>query len=129
MDFIFVATLSVIILLFPEWVFGIFNKDADVLQMARLYAPVAAITFMGFSVRSPSLGFINGLGHSRMNFLMGVAEGFILRIGLTYLFGVILGFGIEGFWYGSAIASYGYGLVVWPYFLAGKWTKRKPGLV
>ena len=128
-DFIFVATLSVIILLFPEWVFGIFNKDADVLQMARLYAPVAAITFMGFSVRSPSLGFINGLGHSRMNFLMGIAEGFILRIGLTYLFGVILGFGIEGFWYGSAIASYGYGLVVWPYFLAGKWTKRKPGLV
>ena len=32
---------------------------------------------------------------------------------------------IQGFWYGSAIASYGYGLVVWPYFLSGKWEQRK----
>ena len=124
-DFIFVTTLSIIILLFPEWVFGFFNKDPEVLKMARLYAPVAAIMFMGFAVRSPSLGFINGLGHSRMNFMMGVVEGFILRIGLTYLLGVVLNLGIQGFWYGSAIASYGYGLVVFPYFLSGKWEHRR----
>ena len=105
--------------------FGLFNRDVGVLEMAKLYAPVAAITFMGFSVRSPSLGFINGLGHSKMNFWMGVVEGFIQRIGLTYLMGIVLGMGIQGFWYGSAIASYGYGLVVWPYFLSGKWEQRK----
>ena len=121
----FVTTLSIIILIFPEWVFGFFNRDPEVLKMARMYAPVAAIMFMGFAVRSPSLGFINGLGHSRMNFMMGVVEGFILRIGLTYLMGVVLKMGIQGFWYGSAIASYGYGLVVFPYFFSGKWEKRK----
>ena len=60
----------------------------------------------------------HGLGQSRINFIMGVVEGFILRIGLTYLQGVAMGFGIQGFWYGSAIASYGYGLVVFPYFLS-----------
>ena len=38
---------------------------------------------------------------------------------------VALGWGIQGFWYGSAIASYGYGLVVFPYFLSGKWEKQK----
>ena len=124
-DLVFVTTLSIIILLFPEQVFGLFNRSPEVLKMARLYAPVTAIMFMGFAVRSPSLGLINGLGHSRMNFMMGVVEGFILRIGLTYLLGVVLGFGIQGFWYGSAIASYGYGLVVFPYFLSGKWEKRK----
>ena len=124
-DFVFVTVLSIIILLFPTFVFGLFNRDAGVLEMAKLYAPVAAITFMGFSVRSPSLGFINGLGHSKMNFWMGVVEGFILRIGLTYLMGIVLRMGIQGFWYGSAIASYGYGLVVWPYFLSGKWEQRK----
>ncbi|MBO6159317.1 MAG: MATE family efflux transporter [Firmicutes bacterium] len=124
-DFVFVTLLSILILLFPEAVFGLFNQDAQVLEMSRLYAPVAAITFMGFAVRSPSLGLINGLGHSRMNFTMGVVEGFILRIGLTYLMGVVLGWGIQGFWYGSAIASYGYGLVVFPYFLSGRWKRRK----
>ena len=128
-DFVFVSVLTVIILSFPTFVFGLFNKDPEVLELAKMYAPVAAITFMGFSLRSPSLGLINGLGHSRMNFLMGLLEGFILRIGLTYLLGVVLGFGIQGFWYGSAIASYGYGLVGFPYMLSGKWKQRKTVIV
>lgn len=124
-DLVFVTALSVLILLFPEQVFGIFNSDAEVLLMAGAYAPVAAISFMGFAVRSPSLALINGLGQSKMNFMMGIVEGFVLRVGLTYLMGVTLNMGIAGFWYGSAIASYGYGLVVFPYFFSGKWKKRR----
>ena len=120
-DLTFVTILSIIVLIFPQQVFGLFNAEPDVLSMASLYAPVVAISFMGFAVRSPSLGLINGLGQSRINFIMGVVEGFVLRIGLTYLFGVVLGFGIQGFWYGSAIASYGYGIVVFPYFFSGRW--------
>ena len=124
-DLVFVSMLSVFILLFPETVFGLFNKDAAVLEMSHVYAPVAAITFMGFAVRSPSLSLINGLGQSRINFIMGITEGIILRIGLAWLLGIALGFGCEGFWYGSAIASYGYGLVVFPYFFSGKWKNAR----
>ena len=123
-DLSFVTVLSIIILAFPAQVFGLFNKSPEVLELSYRYAPVLAIAFMGYAVRSPSLGLINGLGHSRMNFMMGIVEGFILRIGLTYLLGVVLGLGVNGFWYGSVIASYGYGLVVFPYFLSGKWKNR-----
>lgn len=121
----FQTLLSICILTFPTFIFGIFDSSAEVLAMAPRYAPVCAIAFMGFAFRSPSLALINGLGHSKMNFLMGVTEGFILRIGLTYLLGVVLNLGIEGFWYGSTIASYGYGLVVFPYFFSGAWKKRR----
>ncbi len=124
-DFIFVSFISVMIYMFPESIFGIFNKSEGVLALAKLYAPVSVISFMGYSFRSPSLALINGLGHSQINFMMGIVEGFILRIGLTYLFGVIMNFGVQGFWYGSAIASYGYALVVFPYFFSGKWKQRK----
>ena len=124
-DLIFVSTLSILVLLFPEQIFSIFNSGSEVLALSHIYAPVLAIAFMGYAFRSPSLGFINGLGQSKINFLMGVAEGFILRIGLTYLFGVVLGFGLRGFWYGSAIASYGYALVVFPYFFSNTWQNRK----
>ena len=93
--------------------------------MAKIYAPVVAVSFMGFAFRSPSLALINGLGHSKINFLMGITEGIILRIGLTYLLGVLLDLGIQGFWYGSVIASYGYAVVVFPYFFSGAWRKRK----
>ncbi len=124
-DLIFVSLLSAGILAFPEKVFGLFNSSEDVLSLSRVYAPVMAITFMGYAVRSPSLALINGLGYSQMNFFMGITEGIILRIGLTWLLGIALGFGIQGFWYGSAIASYGYGLVVFPFFFSGKWRKLK----
>ncbi len=124
-DFIFVSALSTCILLFPEQIFGIFDSSDAIREMARLYAPVAAVAFMGFAFRSPSLALINGLGHSKINLCMGITEGLILRIGLTYLFGVVLGFGVMGFWYGSTIASYGYGLVVFPYFFSGAWKKHK----
>lgn len=124
-DLIFVSILAVTILIFPEEVFSIFNSDKDVLSMAHIYAPVAAISFMGFAVRSPSLGFVNGIGNSKMNFIMGFVEGIVFRIGLTYLLGVVLGFGIEGFWYGTTISSYGYALVIFPYYFSGKWKMRR----
>jgi len=56
---------------------------------------------------------------------MGITEGIIMRIGLTYLMGIVLNLGVAGFWYGSVIASYGYGVVVFPYFFSGAWKKRK----
>lgn len=124
-DFIFVSILSICMLLFPEQIFSIFDSSKEVLAMAPVYAPVAAISFMGFAFRSPSLALINGLGHSKINFLMGIIEGFVLRIGLTLLLGVVLNLGIKGFWYGSVIASYGYAVVVFPYFFSGAWKKRK----
>ena len=124
-DLIFVTMLSTLILILPEQVFGLFDRSAEVLEMSHLYAPVAAIAFMGFAFRSPSLALINGLGHSKINFFMGITEGIILRVGLTYLLGVALDLGIYGFWYGSVVASYGYGLVVFPYFFSGAWTRRR----
>lgn len=124
-DLIFVSALSICMLIFPEQIFSIFDSSPEVLAMSHTYAPVAAIAFMGYAFRSPSLALINGLGHSKMNFMMGIVEGFLLRIGLTYLLGVVLNLGISGFWYGSTIASYGYGVVVFPYFFSGAWKKRK----
>lgn len=124
-DLIFTTTLSILMLCFPQQIFSLFDSGAEVLSMAKIYAPVVAVSFMGFAFRSPSLALINGLGHSKINFLMGITEGIILRIGLTYLLGVLLDLGIQGFWYGSVIASYGYAVVVFPYFFSGAWRKRK----
>ena len=120
-DLAFVSTLSILMLVFPEHIFSLFNKDPAALSLAPVYAPVAAISFMGFAFRSPSLSFINGLGQSRINFLMGIVEGYILRIGLVWFLGNVLGLGIYGYWYGAVIASYGYGLVVFPYFFSDRW--------
>ena len=52
-------------------------------------------------------------------------DGVVVRIGLAVLMGKVLGMGVHGYWYGSAIAGYMYFVVVFPYFLSGRWKRRK----
>ena len=81
----------------------------------------------GAACRTPTSALINGIGYAGMNFVMGMMDGVVVRIGLAVLMGRVLGMGVHGYWYGSAIAGYMFFVVVFPYFLSGRW-KRKPGM-
>ena len=122
----FASILSATIFLWPENVFAIFDDSADVLAMSREYAPVAVLNIFGFALRAPGLALCNGLGFAAMNFALGMLDGVVLRIGLSVLLGSFLGFGIYGFWYGSAMAGTTFFFAMFPYLLSGRWQKRKP---
>ena len=66
------------------------------------------------------------MGFASMNLVLGVTDGVVMRIGLCLLMGVTLGMGINGFWYGSALAGWTFFLVMFPYLLSGRWEKRRP---
>ncbi|MBR2879863.1 MAG: MATE family efflux transporter [Oscillospiraceae bacterium] len=100
----FAALLSTAVILWPEKVFSLFDDSPEVLSMSRTYVPVAVINILGFALRAPGLALCNGLGFASMNFVLGMMDGVVLRIGLSILLGITLGMGIYGFWYGSAIA-------------------------
>jgi hypothetical protein len=54
-----------------------------------------------------------------------IIDGVVLRIGLSWLFGIAFGLGFYGFVLGYGLASYGYAIPSTVYFLSGKWEKRK----
>ena len=56
---------------------------------------------------------------------MGLIDSVVARVGLSYLLGVVLGRGIEGFWYGNAIAGYCPMLIGGVYYFSGLWKKRR----
>ncbi len=120
----FALLLMVLVLQFPEAVFGIFSQDPEVLEMARVYAPVSALSFLGAGLRASSIAFINGIGAATMNYIMGILDGFVVRIGLAWLMNLTMG--ITGLWYGSAIAGFMFFVAGFPYFLAGRWKKKMP---
>ena len=120
----FAVLLAAIMLLFPEQVFALFSKDAAVREMAVQYAPVAVLCFLGAGLRAPAIAFVNGIGATTMNYIMGIMDGVVVRIGLAWLLGAALGFGIQGYWYGSAIAGFTFFVVGSPYFWLGRWKKR-----
>ena len=121
----FAAFLTMGMLLFPRQVFLLFTDDPAVLLISAEVVPVIIVNFFGAASRTPVSALINGIGYAGMNFIMGIMDGVVVRIGLAILMGKVLGMGVHGYWYGSAIAGYVFFVVVFPYFLSGRWKARK----
>ena len=118
------SIFAVITAVRPEWLFGLFSSDPAVLAMAITYIPVALVQYLGATLRPASFALINGSGNSRLNLMVALLDGMVCRIGLALLFGVVMGWGIVGFWYGNAFAGtvpFAIGSV---YLLSGTWKKR-----
>ncbi len=123
-DLAFAALLSFLTICFPRSIFGLFNDDPQVLDMAMSYIPVAVLLYVGFAMRSPFFALINGSGNAKLNLIVGLLDGVICRVGLAMLMGLAAGMGIMGFWLGNAFAGYMPFLIGGVYFLTGKWKRR-----
>ena len=126
---LFAAILSAAVIARPEQVFSLFNDDPAVLAMSHAYVIVAVMNYFGWASRGPCTALCNGMGFPLMNFILGIFDGVVMRIGLCLLLGEALGLGIRGYWIGSAAAGFAFFLVMLPYFLSGKWKKRAPPVV
>ena len=111
----------------PEWVFGLFSHDPEVLAMAITYIPVAMVQYTGATLRPASFALINGSGNSRLNLAVALLDGVASRIGLSLLLGVTWGMGIRGFWYGNAVSGCVPFLIGSIYLISGLWKKRASG--
>jgi Na+-driven multidrug efflux pump len=57
--------------------------------------------------------------------ILAVLDGVVLRIGLSFTFGILLDLGFFGFVLGYGLAPYGYAIPSVIYFLFAGWQKRK----
>ena len=120
------AVFALITLVRPEWLFGIFSSDPEVLQMVlEQYIPVAMIQYLGCTLRPPAFALINGSGNSKMNLAVALLDGVACRIGLSILLGVTFAMGITGFWYGNAISGCVPFVVGFAFLLSGRWKISK----
>ena len=122
---IFAAILSIFMIIMPEQLFGLFDKEEAVKALARSYVWVAVINFFGYAGRSFAMSLINGMGFAGLAFFAGIMDGVVVRVGLAFLLGIVFDMGIYGFWYGMVIAGHVFGVVGIIYFLSGKWKKKK----
>ncbi len=120
----FSGLLSLVIVLFPNAVFGIFTNDTQTLRVCMEFLPCAVLTFIGQGLRGPNSALINGSGNSILNFTVALLDSIAARIGLSYFLGVILDLGYVGFWYGNAIAGYVPVLLGTIYYKSGRWKNR-----
>ena len=93
--------------------------------MSHVFISAILWMFPAFAVMRGSGAFVQGIGHAKLSMVLALLDGVFLRIGLSYLFGVLLGWGFYGFVLGYALAPYGFAVPSMIYFLSGKWKMRK----
>ena len=118
------ALFSLVIILFPEEIFGIFTADAAVMQIARGYIPIAVLLFFGAAMRAIMNALINGSGHTKINFATAILDGIVMRIGLAVLFGLVMHMEYTGFWLGDALAGFTPFFIGLVFYVTGAWKKQ-----
>ena len=121
----FCLLLAALILLFPEEIFSIFDKDPAVLALARSYALICVLSLIGFATRAAAFSLLNGIGYASLSFFASILDGIVARIGFSLLFGEVFHMGVQGYWLGGAIAGNVIGVIVLFYYLSGRWKSRK----
>ena len=124
-NIIFWGLLTTVFILFPEGCFGLFSKDPEVLEMAPLYMMCMAVGVPALACMTPYNGFIQGIGNSKMSLFFSILDGFVARITLSYVIGIVAGLGLKGFFLGYFLAPYFTTIPAMFYYYSGIWKKRK----
>ncbi|MBO4873212.1 MAG: MATE family efflux transporter [Lachnospiraceae bacterium] len=121
----FAAVFTLVMLLAPDFVYGLFTKDPSVLSIAGILTLPIILNFFGAATRSGAFALINGSGRPKINLAIAIIDGMIARIGLAALFGFTLGMGCRGFWMGDALAGFMPLLIGTVFYLSGRWKQKK----
>lgn len=115
---------SILMLLFPTEIYRCFTEDKEVISIGMTFIPIAILIFWGSAARSGMNAFINGSGNYGVNFVTALLDGIILRIGLSFLFGLSMKMGYFGFWLGDALAGFTPLFIGIVFYISNRWKKQ-----
>ena len=121
------VVMTLVMLLLPDAVYGMFTTDADVLALASVLTVPIICNFFGAATRSGAFSLINGSGRARLNLVVAMIDGFVGRIGLAALLGFAMRLNCFGFWMGDALAGFMPLLIGLVFYLSGRWRKETAG--
>jgi len=122
---ILTAVFMTAYLLFGKQLFMIFSDDVLVHEMSGTFIRAILWMFPALAVMRGSSAFIQGIGNAKLSMVLALLDGVVLRIGLSWLFGIVLNWGFYGFVLGYGLAAYGCAVPGMSYFLSGTWKKRR----
>jgi Na+-driven multidrug efflux pump len=122
---IFTIIFMLIYILFGKELFMLFSDDPAVHKLSSTFIAAIMWMFPAFTIMRGTHSFIQGIGNAKLGLVLSILDGVVLRIGLSWLFGIALNFGFFGFVLGYGLAPYGCAIPGLIYFLSGRWEKRR----
>lgn len=112
-------------ILFGRELFMAFSDDPAVHNLSPTFVSAILWMFPALAIMRGTGAFIQGIGNAKLSMILALMDGVVLRIGLSWLFGIALGWGFYGFVLGYGIAAYGFTIPSFIYFVSGIWKKRR----
>ena len=112
-------------IVFGKQMFMLFSNDPLVHEMSGTFVMAILWLFPALAVMRGTGAFIQGIGNTKLSMVLALLDGVLLRIGLSWLFGIVFNWGFFGFVLGYGLAAYGNAVPGMIYFLSGKWKKRR----
>ena len=126
---IYSAALTVFFMIlyvcFGKQMFMLFSDDPLVHEQCSVFISAILWMFPAFAIVRGSGGFVQGIGNAKLSMLLALLDGVVLRIGLSYLFGIHFGWSFYGFVLGYGLAPYGFAIPSMIYFFSPVWQKQK----
>ncbi len=110
---------------FGKQMFMLFSDDPAVHEMSAEFVKAIIWMFPALAMMRGTGALIQGIGNAKLSMVLALLDGVVLRIGLSWLFGIYLGWGFFGFVLGYGLAAYGYAIPGVIYFLSGIWRRHR----
>ncbi len=92
-------------------------EGSKVLEIFTWSIPFFGLFFIGGGVAA-------GSGHTRFFAIISIIRLWVLRIGLSYLFALVMGMGTTGIWTAMAISNIIAGILALGWVMGGSWARR-----
>ncbi len=112
-------------LLIPEKMFSLFTDDPEVIRLGAVYLRILVVLIYSTAFTGSFQTMVTGSGFVSLGFAIGVMDGLVCRVGLSWFFANVLGLGYIGLFWGASTARIIPGLFCLGYYLSGKWKTRK----
>ena len=124
-SFALTAFFMILYVFFGKQLFMLFSDDPLVHEQCTVFISAILWMFPAFAIVRGSGGFVQGIGNAKLSMLLALLDGVVLRIGLSWLFGIYFGWGFYGFVLGYGLAPYGFAIPSMIYFFSPVWQKQK----
>ncbi len=114
---------AMVFLIFPVQMAMIFKPEPSVLSLAVVCVMIAAIEQPALAVYMVYAGGLRGAGDTVSPMIITIAGTLCLHVPLAYLFGITLGWGLAGVWFGSALDWIVRAIAIYILHKGGRWMR------
>ncbi len=123
-NMIFLGSLSVLFILFPDWFIRFFTEDTEVIKYGVECLQIIAYGFVFYGLGMVMVQAFNGAGDTRTPTRINIFAFWMVEIPLAYVLAISLGFRETGVFYSIIIAEASMTLLSLYLFNKGRWKKE-----